>query len=109
MAAGHGEAAVAAVDRAGRGGAVAPVDASGEGGGGVARVRIGEGRDRRIVRQRRATWKMLKQTVLAFINDEALSRGAAIGFYTVTSIAPVFTSHRKNQSVRPGCASPDAR
>jgi uncharacterized BrkB/YihY/UPF0761 family membrane protein len=28
-----------------------------------------------------ATWKMLKQTVLAFINDEALSRGAAIAFY----------------------------
>ena len=28
-------------------------------------------------------------TVLAFINDEALSRGAAIAFYTVTSIAPV--------------------
>ena len=36
-----------------------------------------------------ATWKMLKETVLAFINDEALSRGAAIAFYTVTSIAPV--------------------
>jgi membrane protein len=28
-------------------------------------------------------------SVLAFINDEALSRGAAIAFYTVTSIAPV--------------------
>jgi membrane protein len=36
-----------------------------------------------------ATWKMLKDTVLAFIEDEALSRGAAIAFYTVTSIAPV--------------------
>jgi membrane protein len=36
-----------------------------------------------------ATWKMLKDTVLAFINDDALSRGAAIAFYTVTSIAPV--------------------
>ena len=36
-----------------------------------------------------ATWKLLKHTVLAFINDEALSRGAAIAFYTVTSIAPV--------------------
>ena len=32
---------------------------------------------------------MLKQTVLSFISDEALSRGAAISFYTVTSIAPV--------------------
>src|ERR1700704_4499434 len=36
-----------------------------------------------------ATWTMLKKTVLAFIDDEALSRGAAIAFYTVTSIAPV--------------------
>jgi membrane protein len=36
-----------------------------------------------------AAWKMLKDTVLAFINDEALSRGAAIAFYTATSIAPV--------------------
>jgi membrane protein len=36
-----------------------------------------------------ATWKLLKDSVLAFINDEALSRGAAIAFYTVTSIAPV--------------------
>jgi membrane protein len=36
-----------------------------------------------------AAWKMLKDTVLAFIEDEALSRGAAIAFYTVTSIAPV--------------------
>jgi uncharacterized BrkB/YihY/UPF0761 family membrane protein len=36
-----------------------------------------------------AAWKMLKDTVLAFIDDEALSRGAAIASYTVTSIAPV--------------------
>lgn len=34
-------------------------------------------------------WEMLKATMLSFINDEALSRGAAIAFYTVTSIAPV--------------------
>ena len=34
-------------------------------------------------------WRMLKETVLAFIEDEALSRGAAIALYTVTSIAPV--------------------
>jgi membrane protein len=34
-------------------------------------------------------WKMLKDTALAFLEDEALSRGAAIAFYTVTSIAPV--------------------
>lgn len=34
-------------------------------------------------------WTMLKSTTLSFIEDEALSRGAAIAFYTVTSIAPV--------------------
>jgi membrane protein len=34
-------------------------------------------------------WKLLKSTILAFIEDEALSRGAAIAFYTVTSIAPI--------------------
>jgi membrane protein len=34
-------------------------------------------------------WEMLKATMLSFINDEALSRGAAIAFYTVTSVAPV--------------------
>ncbi|MEA2997254.1 MAG: rane protein, partial [Alphaproteobacteria bacterium] len=34
-------------------------------------------------------WKLAKRTVLAFIEDEALSRGAAIAFYTVTSIAPI--------------------
>ena len=32
---------------------------------------------------------MLKDTVLSFVDDEVLSRGAAIAFYTVTSIAPV--------------------
>jgi membrane protein len=36
-----------------------------------------------------AIWKMLKDTVLSFVEDEALTRGAAIAFYTVTSIAPV--------------------
>jgi membrane protein len=35
------------------------------------------------------TWMLLKDTFLAFIDDEALNRGAAIAFYTVTSIAPV--------------------
>lgn len=34
-------------------------------------------------------WKMFKDTVLSFIDDEVLSRGAAIAFYVVTSIAPV--------------------
>jgi membrane protein len=36
-----------------------------------------------------ALWKMLKDTVHSFIDDEVLSRGAAIAFCTVTSIAPV--------------------
>ncbi len=34
-------------------------------------------------------WTLAKDTVLAFIDDNALSRGASIAFYTVTSIAPV--------------------
>lgn len=33
--------------------------------------------------------QIIKETVMGFIEDEALSRGAAIAFYTVTSIAPV--------------------
>ena len=36
-----------------------------------------------------ATWRTLKEVVLSFIDDEALTRGAAIAFYTATSIAPV--------------------
>ena len=35
------------------------------------------------------TWDFLKEAVFSFIEDEALSRGAAIAFYTVTSIAPL--------------------
>jgi membrane protein len=34
-------------------------------------------------------WKLVKTTVTSFLEDEALSRGAAIAFYTVTSLAPV--------------------
>ena len=34
-------------------------------------------------------WKVLRDTVSAFLEDEALSRGAAIAFYTATSLAPV--------------------
>jgi len=34
-------------------------------------------------------WRLLRDTVLGFVDDEALSRGAAIAFYTVTSLAPV--------------------
>jgi len=36
-----------------------------------------------------AMYQLLKDTALGFIDDEALSRGAAIAFYTVTSLAPV--------------------
>jgi membrane protein len=34
-------------------------------------------------------WKLLRSAVLCFMEDEALSRGAAIAFYTATSIAPI--------------------
>ena len=34
-------------------------------------------------------WDFLKEAVFSFIEDEALSRGAEIAFYTVTSIAPL--------------------
>jgi len=34
-------------------------------------------------------WVLAKESVTSFIEDEALSRGAAIAFYTVISIAPV--------------------
>jgi membrane protein len=34
-------------------------------------------------------WHIIKDTVFGFVADEALSRGAAIAFYTATSLAPV--------------------
>ena len=34
-------------------------------------------------------WKLLVDTALSFVDDEALSRGAAIAFYAITSLAPV--------------------
>jgi membrane protein len=34
-------------------------------------------------------WSLVKESISAFIDDEALTRGAAIAFYTVTSIGPV--------------------
>jgi membrane protein len=43
----------------------------------------------RRVQLMQKAWRLLKTTVTAFIDDEALGRGAAIAFYTVTSIAPV--------------------
>jgi len=36
-----------------------------------------------------AAWKLLVDTTLCFIDDEALSRGGAIAFYAITSLAPV--------------------
>jgi membrane protein len=33
--------------------------------------------------------RIIKESIFAFIDDEALTRGAAIAFYTVTSIGPV--------------------
>ena len=35
------------------------------------------------------TWSLLKEAALGFINDEALSRGAAMAFFAVTSLAPI--------------------
>src|SRR5262245_4905054 len=34
-------------------------------------------------------WRLLRSSVIGFLEDEALSRGAAISFYTATSIAPI--------------------
>jgi membrane protein len=34
-------------------------------------------------------WTLCKSTVLSFIEDDALSKGAAIAFYTATSLAPI--------------------
>lgn len=36
-----------------------------------------------------AAWSLARDSALAFIADEALSRGAAIAYYTIFSIAPV--------------------
>ena len=40
-------------------------------------------------RRHSIAWKLLKEGVEAFIEDSALTRGAAIAFYAVTAIAPV--------------------
>ena len=37
----------------------------------------------------RSDWQLLSDSVQAFIADDALSRGASISFYTITSIGPV--------------------
>ena len=42
-----------------------------------------------VKRRRFTAWTLLKEGVEAFIDDNALTRGAAIAFYAVTAIAPV--------------------
>jgi len=39
--------------------------------------------------RRASIFGLVKETVLAFIADDALSRGASIAFYVVTSMVPV--------------------
>jgi membrane protein len=34
------------------------------------------------------TWDLIKDTVSGFLDDEALSRAAAIAYFTIFSIAP---------------------
>ena len=34
-------------------------------------------------------WSLLRGTISGYFDDGALSRGAAIAFYTVSSLAPV--------------------
>src|SRR4051812_43000055 len=36
-----------------------------------------------------AAWRLLRDTISGFIDDEALSWGASIAYYTLFSIAPV--------------------
>ena len=43
----------------------------------------------KTVRRPLTAWILLKEGVEAFIDDSALTRGAAIAFYAVTAIAPV--------------------
>jgi membrane protein len=42
-----------------------------------------------LIQAIRQGWEIVRDTVYGFIADEALSRGAAIAFYTATSLAPV--------------------
>ena len=37
----------------------------------------------------RTTWSLIRQSVVVFIEDGALSRGAAIAFYAITSLGPI--------------------
>jgi membrane protein len=42
-----------------------------------------------VTRHRFTAWTLLKEGIAAFLDDHALTRGAAIAFYAVTAIAPV--------------------
>jgi membrane protein len=51
---------------------------------------LGNSREDQVLSRRPLTaWTLLKEGLGAFIDDHALSRGAAIAFYAVTAIAPV--------------------
>ena len=52
----------------------------------ICKQRTHDTSDGRMVNQ---TWTLLKESISSFLQDEALTRGAAIAFYTVTSIGPV--------------------
>ena len=39
--------------------------------------------------ERLTAWRLLREGVDAFFEDNALTRGAAIAFYAVTALAPV--------------------
>jgi membrane protein len=41
------------------------------------------------MRVAREAWSIGKDSILGFINDNALSHGAAMAFYAVTSLAPI--------------------
>ena len=43
----------------------------------------------RVSRQHWVVWTLIREGFEAFVDDNALSRGAAIAFYAVTAIAPV--------------------
>lgn len=43
----------------------------------------------RLVHFLRTIWRLVKESVISFIDDNALSKGASIAFYLVLSIAPV--------------------
>ncbi|TGV64217.1 YihY/virulence factor BrkB family protein, partial [Mesorhizobium sp. M00.F.Ca.ET.158.01.1.1] len=35
------------------------------------------------------TWNLVRESAVGFVNDNALSLGAAIAFYATTSLAPI--------------------